>query len=270
MNPKTYAKILPLAAIIAGCGEEYPSYGGQYLLESVSVTDPAFLGSLHPAPNLNIVNRMEHHGGYFIHFLRLEFSSLTQPERFATGSAAFTLDHLTRIDTVAWPNDGFDGSQIYSEGVVGTGVFCNHEYVYHLFLTPSPDSEVLRRVYPGKGKYLGKDPSTKMDLYETLSNPQEVELNKKAVNEWNETIDSNEGITLNFRLCRHHYLDYSGCDTDNRPFDTRGEACLFMTYKSFYEENEEDIRKLSINDVLVNTLPGMMVLGGLIFGVKDK
>lgn len=270
MNPKTYTKILPLATIITACsGEEFPGYGGQYLLESVSVTDPTFLGLLQPAPNLNIINRMEHHGGYFTHFLQLGFFSRSRPEQFATGSAAFTLDSLTRIDTVAWPNNGFDGCQMYSEGVAGTSE-CNHEYVYHLFLAPTPESEMLRKVYPGKGEYIGKDPVTKMDLYETLSNPQEVELNENAVNAWNNTIDSNGGIILNFRICRHHYLDYSKCSNDNRPFDTRGEACLFMTYKSFYEEKEEDIRKLSVNDALANTLPAMKVLGGLISGVSSK
>lgn len=241
--------------MLLGCGPtEFPQYSGQYQLREVNYSDSSFRGDGQMPTILNVVDRMEHIGSHWNHYLWLEF--IPQTDEQAKGSFTLELDNLARIDQGAWPNDWYDGAEIHREPkVYGTGSFCNYQYFYFLYLETKPSVEMLQEVYPGKGEYIGKDPSTKMPLYESLAQPEEVDFDDE---EWYDAVEKNQGITLYFTLTRHIRSEFPGWEDGYKdcilPSDERNTASLSFTYHALEDDlnDETDVRKGKVEEIKVN------------------
>lgn len=237
--------ILSLESLL-GCGPtEFPQYSGQYKLQNFFYSYPGFGGEKQMPSTLNLIDSMEHFGGHWNHYLRLEFVSETEDQ--ANGTLMLKLDYLTRIDHGAWPNDWYNGAEIHREKTVyGTSAFCNYQYLYFLYLETTPSVKMLQKVYPGTGEYVKDDPVTKMSLNESLTQPEEVEFDDI---EWNDAVEKNNGITLYFTFDRHFRSKFPGWDGGYKdcilPSDNRGDGSLIFTYHADLENlnTETDIRK---------------------------
>ena len=231
-----------------GCGyTEFPQYSGRYELQEVSSTDPSFMGEKQMPLSLDLVDRMEYIGIQWNHRLLFEFVPDSQDQ--ADGIFGLSLNEVTRIDQGVWPNDWYDGAEIYREPTVyGPDAWCNRKYVYLLYLESTPSSEMLQQVYLGYASYLGEDPTTHMDLYESLPYPEEVEFDDSR---WYDAVDENEGITLYFTFTRYRREkrgDYEECILSSDP---RREESLTFTYHAPLEnlDDETDIREGGIAEV---------------------
>ena len=268
-NSLLLASAISLESLL-GCGPtEFPQYSGIYKLQSFSYSDPSFVGEKQIPPTLIVVDRMEHIGSYWDHSLLLEFIQKTEDQ--ARGTLALELDDLTRIDHGTLPNDSYNGVEIHQEREVhGTSAFCNYQYLYFLYLETVPNAEMLQNVYPGRGRYIGDDPSTKMPLYESLSHPEEVDFNST---EWLDAVEDNEGITLNFTFARHLKSEMPSWENGYQdcilPSDSRGSESLAFTYHADLENlnDETDIRKEGIEKIR-SDLPGIVFFRGIVSGVK--
>ncbi len=262
------AGLLSLEVLLSGCAEEFPQYSGTYKLSSFSHSNPEFQGEQPPPKKMDLIDRMEHYGGIWIHHLKLDFA---EPE--AGRNIALRLNNLTNVDRGAWPNNGFNGANIFNEKkVYGTGAFCNYQYQYFLYLESNPSAEILREVYPGQAGFVGNDPTTGMPLYESLHNPKEVELDEAAAEKWQKTIDDNPGIILTFTFTRHLKSERPGWEDGYRdcilPYDPRGEESLTLIYQSDEENNTVDIRKAGLEDIYHDLVPAETFFTKLISGVK--
>ncbi len=262
------AGLMSLEVLLSGCAEEFPQYSGKYKLISSSYTNPEFKGEQQPSPELNLTDRMEHWGGIWVHYLKLEFAGPA-----AEGNIALRLNHLTNISRDAWPNNSFDGVNIFNEKkVYGTSAFCNYQYQYFLYLESNPSAENLREVYPGQGGFIGNDSVTGMPLYESLRDPTEVELNEEAAEQWQEAIEDNQGIILKFIFTRHLKSTRPGWEDGYKdcilPYDPRGEESLTFVYKSTEEDTATDIRKTGLEEIYQNLVPAEKVFARLVSGMK--
>lgn len=271
MKKKTLllAGTLSLESLL-GCGStEFPQYTGRYELRSVSYSDPAFVGEQQMPLTLSLVDSMEHLGSHWNHYLRLEFIPKTEDQ--ANGALLLKLDDLARIDRGAWPNNWYNGAEVYQERIVyGTSAFCNYQYFYFLYLETVPPVEVLQNVYPGKGKYIGEDPVTKMPLNESLARPEEVEFD---ATKWYDAVEENEGITLYFTFVRHLRSKLPGWDDGYNdcilPSDNRDSESLTFTYHadSEYLNDEMDMRKGRREEIKADQ-PGIVFFKKVVSDVK--
>ncbi|MEK6969215.1 MAG: hypothetical protein AABW48_02190 [Nanoarchaeota archaeon] len=263
------AGLVSLEVLLSGCAEEFPQYSGKYKLTSYSYTAPEFKGEQQPAAEINLTDRMEHSGGIWIHYLKLEFEGSG-----ANGSLVLQLNDLTRINQDVWPNNSFNGDNLFNEKkVYGTGAFCNYQYQYFLFLESNPSAEILKEVYPGQGKFLGNDPITKMPLYESLTkDAANVELNEAAAEKWQDIIDDNEGIILKFTFTRHLKSEMPGWENGSEdctlPYGPRGEESLTFIYQSTEEDTATDIRGAGVNELFQEIDSTEAFFTKLISGIK--
>lgn len=250
---------------LLGCGTEFPQYSGRCELQGVSSSDPSFVGEKQMPPTLDITDRMKYIGHHWDHRLLLEFIPNSSGQ--AAGIFAEELDRLTQIDNGVWPNNWYDGTEIHQEPkVYGTGAFCNYQYLYFLYLESIPPVEVLKEVYPGKGDYVGKDPVTQMELYETLPDPENVDFDDT---EWSDAVEENNGITLYFTFTRYRREvrdDYKECIL---PADPRGEASLTFTYHTSLKDldDETDIRKAKADEIK-DDQPSILFFRKVVSGIK--
>ena len=263
------AGILSLESLLGCSPNEFPQYSGEYKLQSVSYSDPSFAGEKQMPSTLQVVDRMEHIGSHWNHYLRLE--SIPKTEDQANGDLTLKLDNLARIDDGTWPNDWYDGAEIHQETkVYGTSAFCNYQYFYFLYLETTPSVEMLQKVYPGRGKYIGDDPSTKMPLYESLARPEEVEFN---ATEWYDAVEENEGITLYFTFARHLRSEFPGWEGSHKdcilPSDSRRSESLTFTYHADLENlnDETDIRKEKVEETK-DDQSGIVFFKKVVSGIK--
>ncbi len=282
MKPKQLlliSGVLSLESLLGCAPDTFPQYSGSYQLISASYTDPSFAGEKIMPQNLKVIDRMNHSGGYWNHLLRFEFRALSPQE--ASGNTLFNLDHLVSETESSFPHKEFKGANIFNEATVGSvggqSAFCNYQYRYHLFMEAIPNAGVLQRVYPGHGEYIGDDPGTKMPLYLSLSNPQEVELNDTAVEEWYEKAAENGGITLTLILTRHIALTRPGGDEGYKdcilPYDPRKKESLIAAYKFEYDETEwveqeYDLRKGEVQEIKNNAIAPIELLKQVISNIK--
>ena len=231
---------------LLGCGERFPQYSGAYQLQSSSYTDPSFAGKQQLPASLELTDRMEYYGSYWNHHLKFNF--IPQDGNQAAGIFSLKLNDITRIDDGAWPNNWYNGAEIYREPeVYGTGAFCNYQYLYFLFMQSAPSYDILQNTYPRQGECIGKDPTTHMPLCTSLAHPQEVDFNDTG---WYDAIDENEGITLTLTFSRYIRGDTSGSGNSNDcilPPDpkNRGEAYAVFVYRASREnlDDKVDVRK---------------------------
>lgn len=255
LKSTSVASLLTLEILTLGCSnEKFPKLDGRFDLVSFNYSNSSFKGRKIIPKSLDVIDRMEHHGGSWIHDLKFKFISTTSSE--AEGEFTLRLNDLINIDNNAWPNNGFNGANVLNEKkVYGTSAFCDYQYQYNLFVESTPSPDILKKVYPGQGDNLEKDPFG-MDQHESLNYPQEVELNKNAVKEWYNILDNNEGITLKFTFSRQIKSNYPGWENGYKdcilPDDPRKEESLTFTYHSIEEDNYTDIRKTGLEDLQVN------------------
>ncbi|MBI2125019.1 hypothetical protein HYV87_03055 [Candidatus Woesearchaeota archaeon] len=256
MKPSTLAFIgaVSLESLL-GCGDSFPQYSGSYELREFSYTDPSFAGEMKMPSGLIVTNRMSYIGNQWNHQLNFEFAS--DSENQAVGIFSHYLDDLTRIDNGVWPNNWYDGVEVYEEQKIygsGNTAWCNNQYLYFLRLESIPPPEVLRNSYPGNRSYIGKDPTTGMELYESWPHPEEADFEET---EWNDAVEENEGITLYFNFTR--YLrskrpggeGYQDCIL---PLDSRGKESLTFTYHASTDDLDDatDIRKVRVEEIKDN------------------
>lgn len=255
---------------LLGCGyTEFPQFSSRCALQDISYSDPSFMGEKQMPPALNIVDRMEYVGLHWNHQLKFEFISNSSEQ--ANGTFAVGLDNVTRIDQGVWPNDWYDGTGIHQEPKVhGTGAWCNYQYLYFLYLESIPPVTLLQEVYPGYESYVGKDPTTHMDLYTSLPHPEEVEFDDT---EWNNAIEENEGITLYFTFTRHLRSELPGGEGYKDcilPTDQRGTESLTFTYHAPPEDldDQTDIRKESMVEGIEESLPPVIFFRQIVPDIK--
>ncbi|MBI5397936.1 hypothetical protein HZB03_00600 [Candidatus Woesearchaeota archaeon] len=264
------------SALASSCtGLRFPQLSGLYTLLRHEVSDPSFAGKKRLPANFLMTDRMEYVGNYWNHLVRCEFSDermqVFDARPAAQGTLAFDLDDLTRINTGVYPNDGFDGVSISDEQKVTGGVFCYYQYQYYLSMSSVPSVEVLQRVYPTQGRYVGEDPVTKMPLYESLSNPSEVDFDPE---EWEDAVDDNDGVTLKFTFTRHIKRQTPGWEGGYKdcilPSDPRKEAALIAVYhaspSSLY--TEADIRRLGTKGVMDGAMEPAMFFSDVVSEMK--
>jgi len=233
---------------LLGCGyTEFPQYSGRYKLQQVSYTDPSLVGEKQMPLSLDLVDRMEYIGIQWNH--RLLFNFIPDSQDQADGIFGLSLNEVTRIDQGVWPNDWYDGAEIYREPTVyGPGAWCNRKYIYLLYLDSVPAPEVLKGTYPGYDGSLGKNQTTQMDLKLSLQYPEEVEFDDSR---WYDAVEENEGITLYLTFTRYRREkrgDFEECILSP---DSRGEESLTFTYHADLEnlDDETDIREGGIAEV---------------------
>ena len=245
------AGVLGLEGILGCIPTKYPQYSGMYELQGVYYSDPSFEGEEEMPHTLDITDRMEHIGGHWSHHLGMEF--VAEMEDQATGMVVSRLDNLSRIDYGTWPNDWYDGTEIHAEEkVYGGGAFCNYQYLYFLYLQTTPSVNTLQEVYPGRGKYIGKDSSTKMPLYESLANPEKVEFDNTK---WYDAIKKNKGITLHFTFSRYFRSDLPAWEDGYKDCilipSNKGEDSVIFTYHAKVSDLDDttDIRKGGVEEI---------------------
>ena len=267
--------ILSLESLLGCAPETFPQYSATYQLQSLQYTDSAFAGEKRMPNLLKIVDRMDHLGGYWNHLLRFEFQSFSPDE--TGGNLLFNLDDLLRDEESTFPHKKFKGVNIFSEDKVGSSAFCYYQYHYYLFMEANPSAEILQLVYPGQGEYIGDDPVTGMPLHLSLSNPEKVELDENAVEEWYGQIDDNEGIALRLILTRHIASEGPGGDDYKDCIllsDPRHKESMIAVYKFHYdgkvewEEQEHDIRKGDVYGLEQGTIPPISFFKQVISDIK--
>ena len=235
---------------LLGCGDTgFPQYSGKYELQSVAYSDPSFVGEKQMPSTLNLIDRMKYIGHHWDHQLQFEF--IPDSEGQAAGIFTLGLDNLTMIDDGAWPNNWYDGVEVHEERkVYGSGAAgpCSYLYLYFAYLASIPPAEVLQKMYQDRGEYFGKDPVTKMDLYETLPHPEEAEFDDT---EWIDLIEENEGLTVSVTFNRYRREQHPGgedgyknCILPPDP-ENRGKESVTFTYHASPEDldDQTDIRK---------------------------
>lgn len=232
---------------LLGCGyTEFPQYSGRYELQEVSYSNPSFVGEKQLPATLNVVDRMKYVGVEWNH--RLLFDFIPDSPEQAEGIFSLDLNEVTRIDEGAWPNDGYDGAEIYQESKVhGPGAFCWRKVLYFLHLETVPPPELLP--YPGYELSTEEDPNTHENYKLTLNYPEEVEFDET---EWYDAIDENEGITLYFTFTRYRKEERADYKTCILPSDNRSEESLTLVYHASVEDlyNDKDIRKDGIAETV--------------------
>ncbi|GEM_PF-4511443 len=264
MKVLTLSCLLSLEALL-GCGGKYPQYSGQFELQNSSYTNPSFAGKKHLPWDLKIIHRMKYVSNVWDDRLRFEFTSQNPDE--LQGAVVFDLENLTRNKESTFPQQYFKGQEIHSEKAYYGGAFCNYQYQYQAFALLTPGEEELKKVYPEQGKYLYTEPSG-MPIYESF-NPERFEPEQKNIDGWYDTLDNNDGISMDLYISRNIKADTSGCDAESYlPYDPRGKESLKAAYHSTKLDDHEDPR-LGFDQLRDNTIPPIDLFQKVISEVKD-
>lgn len=253
-----------LAVITSGCGGNFPQYSGEFeLLGEPEYSDPSFQGELQIPHKLVVLNRADFASGYFRHYIETSFQKSEEDiaEEKKQGKTLFpeAKFYFNMDDLMIRPGQTGFGAIVHKEEKQTNGAFidCWAQVEYSLRVRATPMPSMLRDIYPTHGKVIKKATSSQSEQVETLTDEnliEKTELNETAVNNWDDTIDSVNGIVLQFEFTRKmasHLTQLHGeqCILIPDPLG-RKDASVKFTYISTKENDSFDLRLQGFEEII--------------------